>query len=123
MKGFYLAVALGLTSILYAQSQADLANQAEALLRSGDTQNGIALLNQAAQASSATAESEDHIGFLLAVVGRGPDALTHFDKAIQLNGDYAPAHYHKGVALWLAKDHEHGLPRIASGRQAATEQF
>ncbi len=112
-----------MAACLAAQTPADLANQAEAALRAGDTRNGMALLNQAAQAAGATAESEDHIGFLLAVVGRGPEALERFHKAIALNADFAPAHYHLGVALWLAKDREHGLPELEAAAKLTPGSF
>jgi len=105
------------------QTPAEMANQAEQLLRAGDTNNGVTLLNQAAQAPGATAESEDHIGFLFAAIGRSPDALPHFQKAISLNADFAPAHYHLGVALWLAKDHEHGLPELQAAARLVPANF
>ncbi len=99
-----------------AQTPSDLANQAEAALRSGNKEKALALLDQAAQTPGATAESEDHVGFFFAALGRSPDALSHFQKAISLNADFAPAHYHLGVSLWLAKDHEHGLPELLAAR-------
>lgn len=124
MRLFLLAsAALCVFAQTPAQTPADLANQAEALLRSGDREKGLALLDQAAQAPGGTAESEDHVGFLLAAVGRGPDALPHFQKALSLNADYAPAHYHLGAALWLAKDHEHGLPQLQAAAQLEPNNF
>lgn len=114
---------LAVAVCLGAQTPADLANQAEAALRAGDTRNGLALLNQAAQAAGATAESEDHVGFLFAVVGRGAEALERFHKAIALDANFAPAHYHLGVALWLAKDHEHGLPELQTAAKLVPGSF
>ena len=120
LKLFLLALA---AVYLSAQTPADLANQAEKLLRAGDKQGGIAMLDKAAQAPGATAESEDHVGFLMAVVGRGPEALEHFQKSISLNADYAAAHYHMGAMLWLAKDHDRGLPELQTAARLEPKSF
>ena len=60
---------------------------------------------------------------MLAAVGRGADALPHFQKAISLNSAYAPSHYHLGVALWLAKDYPNGLPQLQAAAQLAPKNF
>jgi len=117
-------VFLAPAALLFAQQSAvELANQAETLLRAHETQKAVALLDQAVQAPGATPESEDHIGFLLAVVGRGPEALQHFQQAISLSPDFAPAHYHLGAALWLAKDYSHGLPELQAAAKLAPANF
>jgi protein O-GlcNAc transferase len=124
LKAFLVAcVTLYFAECLAAQTPADLANQSESALRSGDAAKAVTLLNQALRAPGATAESEDHLGFLLAVLGRSPDGLKHFQKAIALNPDFAPAHYHLGAALWLAKDHEHGLPELQAAVKLAPDNF
>ena len=90
--------------------------KAEQLIRSGNSQEAIAALTRAAEAAGGSAESEDRIGFLFAVLGRQSDAAEHFQKSIALNVNFAPAHYHLGVARWLAKDTDGGLPEL---REAA----
>lgn len=95
-----------------ADSPAQLANKAEQLIRSGNSQEAFATLARAAELPGASAESEDRIGFLFAVLGRQSEAVDHFQKSIALNRDFAPAHYHLGVARWLAKDADGGLPEL-----------
>jgi hypothetical protein len=46
---------------------------------------------QAAELPGASAESEDRIGFLFAVLGRQSDAIGHFEKSLSLSRSYAPA--------------------------------
>jgi tetratricopeptide (TPR) repeat protein len=105
------------------QTASELADKAEGLIRAGQAQNALAVLEQAAHARGATAESEDRVGFLLAVLGRNSDALEHFHKAIALNSDFAPAHYHLGVALFLAKDYDRGLPELQAAAKLAPATF
>ena len=104
--------ALLLCASLPAETPLERANEAERLIRSGKQQEGLAALADAAELPGASAQSEDRIGFLFAVLGRQPDATAHFEKSIALNREYAPAHYHLGVARWLAKDHETALPEL-----------
>ena len=106
-----------------AQTPADLANQAESLIRAGKAPDALVLIDQAASSPNASAESEDHIGFLLAVLGRQSDALQHFQKSISLNPDFAPAHYHLGAALFLAKDYDHGLPELQTAAKLSPNTF
>jgi Flp pilus assembly protein TadD len=101
-----------LSSTLAAQSPQELTDKAEQLIRSGNKDAAVTALSQASQAAPATAQSEDRIGFLYAVLGQGPEALQHFQKSISLDPAYAPAHYHLGVALWQANDREHALPEL-----------
>src|SRR5690348_11521985 len=95
-----------------ADTPAEWADKAEQLIRSGHSQEGLQALAKAAEAPGASAESEDRIGFLFAVLGRRIDAAGHFEKSISLNKAYAPAHYHLGVARWLENDTNRGLPEL-----------
>lgn len=95
-----------------AATPADWANKAEQLIRSGHSQEGLEALAKAAATPGASAESEDRIGFLFAVLGRRSEAADHFEKSISLNRAYAPAHYHLGVARWIEKDTDRGLPEL-----------
>ncbi len=124
MKAFlpFSAVAF-LAFSLAAQTPSDLAGKAEALIRSGQAQSAIAVLDKAAQAPGATAESEDRLGFLFAVLGRNSDALQHFEKSLSLNADFAPAHYHLGAALFLAKDYNRGLPELQAAAKLSPATF
>lgn len=106
-----------------AQSQGDLADRAELLIRSGDRDGGVEVLGQAAQATPATAESEDRIGFLYAVAGRKPDAIEHFRKSLSLDKNYAAAHFHLGVALWQGGDRDAALAELQEAAKLGTTVF
>jgi tetratricopeptide (TPR) repeat protein len=99
------------------------ANKAEQLIRSGHSQEGLEALMKAAEMPGASAESEDRIGFLFAVLGRRAEAADHFEKSISLNGAYAPAHYHLGVARWLEKDTDRGLPELQEAAKLQPSVF
>ncbi len=101
-----------LSASLQADTPAEWTNRAEQLIRAGDTQAALAALSKAAASAPASAESEDRIGFLLAVLKRQSDAIEHFQKSISLDSRYPPAHYHLGAALWLANDRERALPEL-----------
>ena len=120
-----MTVLLALSAALFLTSQTplELANKAETLIRAGHAPDAFPLLEQAANAPGATAESEDRIGFLLAVLGRSADALGHFQKSISLNADYAPAHYHLGAALFVAKDYSRGLPELQAAVKLTPTSF
>jgi tetratricopeptide (TPR) repeat protein len=104
--------ALQLTAQTSAHSSIDLAENAERQLRAGHKQEALALLQQAAAAKSQTAKSEDKIGFLFAVFGAGAEAHEHFKKALALDANFAPAHYHLGAADWLAGEKQEGLREL-----------
>src|SRR5580704_3193659 len=77
-----------------AQTVAQLKQQAAALKARGDAAGALALTEKAAEADPRSAELQDEVGFLLAVLKRGPEAKPHFERAIQLEPGYAPAHFH-----------------------------
>src|ERR1039457_5754176 len=64
----------------------------------------LALLRRASAADPKSAELEDETGFLLAVLNRNPEAKPHFERAIELEPAFAPAHFHLGVLYWREKD-------------------
>src|SRR5947208_15778072 len=97
---------------LCADTPAQWASRAEQLIRSGDTQAALAALSKATAIGPSSADSEDKIGFLLAVLGRNTEALEHFQKSIALDPRYARAHFHLGAALWLAKDPDRAMPEL-----------
>jgi protein O-GlcNAc transferase len=103
----------------------DLANKAEILIRDGHTQEGRALLQQAAAAPGRSAQSEDKIGFLLAVLGESAGAHEHFKQAISIDPGYAPAHYHLGAADWLADEKQEAIREleIAVHLKPATSEY
>ena len=81
------------------------------------------MLSKAAGTGPASAESEDRIGFLLAVLGRQTDAIEHFQKSISLDTRFAAAHYHLGVALWLAKEPDRAMPELQEAARLSPTVF
>ena len=110
-------------ALLLADTPAEWADRAEQLIRSGDTQGALDALSKAAAAEPASPESEDRIGFLLAVVGRQSDSIEHFQKSISLDCRYASAHFHLGVALWLAKDPDRAMPELQEAAKLSPTVF
>src|ERR1035437_3149598 len=96
------------------QTAAQLKQQAEALKARGDAAGALAVTVRAAAADPRSAELEDEIGFLLAVLNRGGEAKPHFERAIQLEAGYAAAHFHLGVLYWLEKDPNRAIPLLQS---------
>jgi tetratricopeptide (TPR) repeat protein len=94
-------------------SQAQLAAQAEQLMRAGDAKSAMLILARASSEPS-TAPGEDLIGFIYAAAGQQDEAITHFRKSIQKAPDFAAAHYHLGVVLWLKKDQANALQELQS---------
>jgi tetratricopeptide (TPR) repeat protein len=117
------ASALLLCTSLRAATPAEWASKAEQLIRSGNSQEGLAALMKAAELPGASSESEDRVGFLFAVLGRQSDAVAHFEKSLSLSRSYAPAHYHLGVARWLAKDRNRGLEELESAVKLSPAVF
>src|SRR5258705_12795472 len=111
-----LVLALGTGITLPAQTLAQWTDQPKALKESGDADAALQAFQKAAQLNPKSAFLQDEIGFLLAVLSRHDEAMSHFQRAIGLDAAYAPAHYHLGVAQWLKRDPDHA---IASLRQAA----
>ncbi len=123
-KGLYIAL-LGyvLTAHLQADSQADLADRAEQLIRSGSKDEALTTLASASAATPATAESEDRIGFLYAVLQQPADAISHFESSLKISADYAPAHYHLGVALWNGEQRERALGELETAAKLDPNNF
>src|ERR1019366_6964395 len=101
------------------QPAAQLKQQAEALKARGDAAGGLALIGRAAAANPKSAEVEDETGFLLAVLQRSPEAKPHFERAIELDPGFAPAHFHLGVLYWLEKDPNHAIPLLPTACRPA----
>src|SRR5271154_1945088 len=81
----------------------ELESQALELKLKGDAAGALAAYQQAAALDPESARLQDEIGFLLAVLNRRDEAIEHFKHAVDLDLKFAPAHYHLGVALWLAQ--------------------
>ena len=101
-----------LAPLAFAASQNPSAWRAEgkALKAKGDAAGALVAFEKAAADQPAAADLQDEIGFLLAVLGRNQDAMARFDRAIALDANYAPAHYHLAVAAWLRKDPNLAIP-------------
>src|SRR5581483_1282491 len=95
-----------------ADTQAALADQAEQLIKQGSTQDALDTLAKAAAASPASAQSEDRVGFLYAVVQHADEAIEHFQKSIAIDSGYAAAHFHLGIALWNQNETDRGTAEL-----------
>src|SRR5580692_7656486 len=105
------------------QSALELKQQADALKARGDAAGALDLTEKAAEADPKSAELEDEIGFLLAVLKRNPEAKPHFERAIQMEPGYAPAQYHLGVLSWLEKDPNRAIPLLQTAVALAPSVF
>jgi len=97
------------------QTALELKRQAAALKAKGDAAGALALTVKAAAEDPKSAELEDEIGFLLAVLNRAAEAIPHFEHAIELQAAYAPAHFHWAFLYWLAKDPNRAISVVAGG--------
>src|SRR5947209_12123347 len=109
--------------VLSAQASLDLAKEAEQLLRAGRTQDARATLEKASAMKQQTVESEDRIGFLMAVMGDQTTARDHFRSSITLDAGYAPAHFHLGAADWLLGVKQEGIRELETAVRLAPDIF
>src|SRR4051812_10116151 len=86
--------------------------QGKELKSAGNAAGALEAFTKASELDPKSAALQDEVGFLLAVLGRQPEALARFERAIQLNPSYAPALFHFGVAAWLAKDPDRAIASL-----------
>src|ERR1700728_2965481 len=115
------AAFLGVTA--KGQPAAELKQQADARKAVGDAAGALEFMEKAAEADPRSAEFEDEIGFLLAVLQRNPEAKPHFERAIDLVPGYAAAHYHLGVLYWLEEDPNRAIPLLQTAVKLAPAMF
>jgi len=72
--------------------------RAAALKARGDAAGALAAWEKAAEIAPRSARVQDEIGFLLAVLNRRQEAVSHFEQALKFDSRFAAAHYHLGVA-------------------------
>src|SRR5207247_9336680 len=97
--------------------------EVDALKVTGDAAAAVAKLKQLEQTSKPSAALEDEMGFLLAVLNRGPEAIDRFRKAPAIDPNFAAAHYHLGVALWLAGNHQEAVPSLGKAARIGPKIF
>jgi len=120
---FICIAALVLCAPIQADTPAALADQAKQLIKQRDTQGALDALAKAAAANPQSAESEDRIGFLYAVMQYPSDAIAHFQKSIALDAGYAAAHFHLGIALWNMNDTDRGTAELKEAARLAPTVF
>ena len=103
-------LALAATSLAPGESLAELRARADSQKARGDAAAALATLQTAAALAPASGEIQGEIGFLLAVLKRAGEAKVYFRRAIELQQEYAPAHYHLGMLLWLEQDPNSAIP-------------
>src|SRR5205807_2157418 len=93
---------------------------AVALLSSGDLQNAVPPLREAAARAPERADLRNELGITLGRLGRMDEALSEFTIAAKLDPSYAPAHLNQGIALLGAARLEQGdlAQGLASLRRA-----
>jgi protein O-GlcNAc transferase len=121
--GSICIVAILFGAAVQADTPAELADKAEQLIRSGNKDEAVATLVKAAEAAPVTAESEDRIGFLYAVLQQQSDAQAHFEKSLQIDRGYAPAHYHLGALLWNSGQQDQGLNELQTAAKLDPNVF
>src|SRR5579864_8872319 len=123
IAGPVLFLFAALVSLPAQQGARQIESRALALERRGDAQGALASWRKAGSLEPGSATVEDHIGFLLAVLGRRGEAIPHFDRALELDPQFASAHYHLGVAYWLERDADRGIPQLEAAAQIAPARF
>src|SRR5450759_1450419 len=98
--------------VLAAASLKEVESRALALKSKGDAAGALAAYEEAAALDPKSARYRDEIGFLLAVLNRPGEEIEHFKRSLSLDPRFAPAHYHLGVALWLAEDRLGSIPEL-----------
>ena len=101
----------------------ELEARALALEKQGNAQGALTAWEKAAALAPNSARVEDQIGFLLAVLKRNNDALPHFERALELDSHFGPAHFHLGVAYLLEQDPNRGIPHLESAVDTAPDNF
>src|SRR5215475_6930042 len=89
----------------------------------GDAAGSLAAWRQAAALDPKSARIQDEIGFLLVVLNQRVEAIQSFERAIELDSKFAPAHYHLGVAYWLQQDPGRSIPRLQAAVAIDGEKF
>src|SRR5262245_4498842 len=100
-----------------------LESRAIELKSRGDAAGALSAWQQAAALDPKSARIQDEIGFLLVVLNRRDEAMRSFERAIELDPKFAPAHYHLGVAYWLQQDPGHSIPRLQTAVAFDRENF
>jgi tetratricopeptide (TPR) repeat protein len=88
--------------------------RAAALKNGGDAAGALAAFEKAAALDPGSPRLQDEIGFLLAVLNRREEASQRFERSLELNPKFAPAHYHLGVACWIEQRPEQAIAHLES---------
>jgi protein O-GlcNAc transferase len=118
-----LPLAFCLARVLQADEGLDLAAKAEQLARAGNSAGALEVLAEASRPTTNSALAEDRIGFLYQVLGHGDEAIRHFRAAATKNPKLAVAHYHLGVALWIAQLRVAALSELEEAVRLAPSTF
>ena len=72
----------------------------------GNLEGGLASIEQSTQYDEAEAEWFSNFGIILTELKRFDEAIPKFDKAIEIDPDYAESYWNKSHALWFTGRHE-----------------
>jgi tetratricopeptide (TPR) repeat protein len=95
-------------------SSAALVDKAKELVRSGDPQGALNLLQQADPGGSDAADVHTMKGICLAVLARPVESAAEFDQAIALRPDYAPTYLSSGLAFASFDNLDLALARLST---------
>jgi tetratricopeptide (TPR) repeat protein len=95
-------------------SSATLLDKAKELVRSGDPQGALTLLQQADLGGSDAAAVHTMKGICLAVLARPVESAAEFDQAIALRPDYAPTYLSSGLAFASFDNLDLALARLST---------
>src|SRR5712692_5077441 len=118
-----LTAAVLLASLLTAETLQQWEQRARELKAKGDAAGALAAYEEAAKLAPRSARLQDEAGFLLAVLNRNVEAIAKFQRAIELDAKYAPAHYHLGVAYWLGKETGPGTAELQAAVRLGPRVF
>jgi tetratricopeptide (TPR) repeat protein len=107
----FLLAAIALTA-RGQETLKQIESRAVELKSRGDAAGSLAAWRQAAALDPKSARIQDEIGFLLVVLNQREEAVGAFERAIELDSKFAPAHYHLGVLYWLRQDPNRGIPQL-----------
>ena len=123
MVGILFLLAAVTLSVHGQETLERLESRATELKARGDAAGALVAWRQAAALDTKSARIQDEIGFLLVVLNRRDEALQYFERAVHLEPQFAPAHYHLGVALWLEHKPSQSIPELQAAAALDRENF
>ncbi len=116
-------VACLLQCVVQAQTAAAYKARADQATRENNPQAALAAVLNEEKLEKPSAELQDRVGFLLAVLGRNDEAIARFDRAIALNPGYSLVRYHMGALCLVRGDRDRGIRELQRAVQLEPDNF